>query len=52
MVCATLILMVFVVYWQTREFAFVNFDDGFIVYKNQHVLRGLTWENMRWALTA
>ncbi|MFN0079488.1 MAG: tetratricopeptide repeat protein [Prosthecobacter sp.] len=52
MVCMMLILMVFVVYWQTREFAFVNFDDGFFVYKNQHVLRGLTWENVRWSLTA
>jgi tetratricopeptide (TPR) repeat protein len=52
MVCMMLILMVFVVYWQTREFAFVNFDDGFFVYKNQHVLRGLTWENVCWSLTA
>lgn len=52
LICAALVVMVLVIYWQTREFAFVNFDDNFFVYNNQHVLRGLTWENVRWTLTA
>lgn len=45
-------MMVLAVYWQTRGFAFVNYDDNVFVYSNQHVLRGLTWENVVWSLTA
>lgn len=52
MVCGLLVLLVLAIYWQTRQFAFVNFDDDAFVYKNSHVLRGLTWENVQWSLTA
>lgn len=52
MVCGLLLGLVFVVYWQTREFAFVNFDDDSILYKNRHMLQGLTWENVKWSMTA
>jgi protein O-mannosyl-transferase len=30
---------------------FINLDDGVYVYDNTRVQQGLTWENMRWALT-
>lgn len=52
LVCALLLLLVLVIYWQTRGFSFVNFDDNTFVYKNSHVLRGLTWENVKWSFTA
>lgn len=51
-ICAVLVLMILAVYWQTHEFAFVNFDDNVFVYNNQHVLKGLSWENLRWSMTA
>lgn len=44
--------MVLGVYWQTLNFEFVRFDDNLYVYDNKHVLNGLTWENMEWAMTA
>ncbi len=52
MICGLLLMLVLAVYWQTREFTFLNFDDNTLVYKNSHVLRGLTWENVQWSLTA
>lgn len=52
MVCALLVLLVLVIYWQTRGFTFLNYDDDLFVFKNGHVLKGLTWENARWSLTA
>lgn len=51
-ICGLLVLLVSLVYSETRGFGFVNFDDDLFVYKNKHVLRGLTWENARWAMTA
>lgn len=52
LVCVALAVMTTAIYWQTGEFSFVNFDDNFFVYNNQHVLKGLTWENVRWSMTA
>jgi protein O-mannosyl-transferase len=52
MVCGLLALMVLVVFWQCRGFAFVNFDDNVLVYGNKHVLKGLTWQNVCWSMTA
>ena len=40
-----------IVYWQVHNFGFVNYDDNTYVYENQHVLNGLTLENIRWAFT-
>lgn len=50
--CLLLVCMVLVVFIQCREFGFVDFDDDFIVFKNKQVLKGLTWENVLWSLTA
>lgn len=30
---------------------FISYDDPFYVTRNQHVLGGLTWENIQWAFT-
>ena len=36
-------------YARTAGFDFVNYDDNLYVYENQHVIGGLTAENIRWA---
>ncbi|WP_395737191.1 tetratricopeptide repeat protein [Prosthecobacter sp.] len=51
-VCLALVFMVLGVFWQCRAFSFVNWDDNAFVYENSHVRQGLTWENVRWSLTA
>jgi tetratricopeptide (TPR) repeat protein len=48
----TLLAAAFCVYGQTLDFDFIVFDDPGYVAENPMVLRGLTWEGMRWALTA
>ncbi|HEY5141044.1 MAG TPA: hypothetical protein VIJ25_17275, partial [Methylococcales bacterium] len=39
------------VFWQVRTFDFVNYDDSVYVYKNQHVLGGLSPGNIISAFT-
>jgi tetratricopeptide (TPR) repeat protein len=39
------------VFWQVRNFDFVNCDDTVYVYENPHVLNGLTAANVIWAFT-
>ena len=43
--------MIFLVFWQVRNFNFVNYDDDVYVYANPHVLNGLTSDNVLWAFT-
>jgi len=52
LVCLLLAALVLAVFAQSTRFGFVNLDDGKFVEKNNHVLRGLSWENLRWVLTA
>ncbi|MGD0784964.1 MAG: hypothetical protein ABR969_04050, partial [Sedimentisphaerales bacterium] len=39
------------VFWQVRNFDFINYDDNYYVYENPHVLNGLTFDNIIWAFT-
>lgn len=39
------------VYAPAIDYAFVNYDDNVVVYDNEHVLGGLTLENVEWAFT-
>ncbi len=39
------------VFWQVRNFDFVNYDDNKYVSENPHVLNGLTADNVIWAFT-
>jgi tetratricopeptide (TPR) repeat protein len=50
-VVLSLTLLVSLPYWQAGGFAFVNIDDNDYVYKNSHVLQGLTKEGVAWAFT-
>jgi tetratricopeptide (TPR) repeat protein len=47
-----LVLAIFIIYAQTGRFDFVSYDDDLYVYKNPHVIAGLTLDSIRWALTA
>ena len=40
------------VFWQVRNFDFVSYDDDAYVTENQHVISGLTFDNIIWAFTA
>jgi tetratricopeptide (TPR) repeat protein len=51
-ICFLLIALVLAVFGQCMRFEFVNYDDRVFVTNNQHVLHGLSWENIRWAMTA
>jgi protein O-mannosyl-transferase len=46
-----LVLITMAVFWPVRQNAFVSLDDGPYVTENPHVLGGMTWANMAWALT-
>jgi tetratricopeptide (TPR) repeat protein len=46
-----LILSTLLVYWQVRNFDFVNCDDSVYIYENPHMSSGLTWDNVIWAFT-
>jgi tetratricopeptide (TPR) repeat protein len=39
------------VFWQVRNFDFINYDDDLYVYQNQRVLDGLTADGVIWAFT-
>ena len=47
-----LALSTIAVFWQVRNFDFVNYDDNLYVYENPHILTGLTFDNIVWAFTA
>jgi len=49
---ALLFLAVLAVYSRTGTFSYVNLDDPFRVARNPHVLSGLSWDNLRWAITS
>jgi len=46
-----LLAMIVVVYSGVGHFQFVNWDDNVYVFENRHVLAGLSWSNVWWALT-
>lgn len=50
----SLLLVVFTlaIYNQATHFSFINFDDDRYVTENPHVLAGLTWDTVKWALTS
>jgi len=50
-VIAGLIAVCAVIYGQSYNFQFINFDDPLYVYENQQVLSGLNADSIRWAFT-
>lgn len=51
-IAALLTILIFAVFGQTVNHAFVNFDDAKYIYENPVVLKGFTVAGLRWALTA
>jgi hypothetical protein len=49
---SALILSTLLVFWQVRNFDFVNYDDGSYVYQNPRVLSGLTKDGIIWAFAS
>jgi len=49
--CAFLALTTFLLYWRTVGYEFIVVDDHKYVYQNTMVLKGLTWEGIKWAFT-
>ena len=47
--CAFLVIATLAVYWPARQYKFVAYDDDNYVYQNPVVLKGLTWEGVKWA---
>ena len=52
LLCLGLVLLVFAVFGQSIGHDFVNYDDNEFIIANTHLLSGLTWNNVRWALVA
>lgn len=50
--CAGLVLMVLIVFGKSVRCGFLNFDDPKYITCNAHVLRGLTWDNLWWSISA
>jgi tetratricopeptide (TPR) repeat protein len=46
-----LALSIIGIYWQVRNFDFINYDDPVYVTENPRVLEGLNWESIKWAFT-
>ncbi len=52
LVIGLLILVTGAVYWQVGAHEFIDFDDDRYVFRNARVLDGLSWPDVRWALTS
>lgn len=50
-ICLTLALITFGLYWPTRHFAFLNFDDQYFLL-SPYVSAGLSFPGVYWALTS
>ncbi len=50
-VCIFLTVAIWLVFGQTLNHGFINFDDDLYVYQNAEVSRGLTLEGLKWFLT-
>jgi Flp pilus assembly protein TadD len=48
----TLAVSTLLVFWQVRNLGLVGYDDNDYVYKNPHVLNGITADGVVWAFTA
>jgi Flp pilus assembly protein TadD len=47
-----LFVVTMILYWPATGFPFVNYDDPLCVYQNPHVIPGLSWAGIKWAIMA
>jgi protein O-mannosyl-transferase len=50
-IAAALALVTFLVFLRALDGGFITFDDPYYVTKNEHVIKGLTLDGIRWAFT-
>ena len=48
-VSLVIVVAVLMAYWQVRHNDFINFDDDYVVFENEHITKGLTPESLNWA---
>src|SRR5262245_23140298 len=51
LICVALAIVTFALFAQTRQHDYLVYDDPQYVQRNDRVLRGLSWDNTRWAFT-
>ena len=51
LVGAGLFVVTMALYWPATSFPFVNFDDQLYIYENPEVLKGLSWQGIKWVAT-
>lgn len=47
-----LIVITLAVFLQVCNFEFINYDDNWYVFNNNHIFTGLTWQNVVWVFTS
>jgi tetratricopeptide (TPR) repeat protein len=52
LICLFLVIAILLVYWQVRNYSFVNYDDRQYVTQNHYVNTGFTLESIKWSFTA
>ncbi len=52
LICLFLIAATLVVFWQVRNYDFVDFDDNVYVTENPHVQAGISRKSVSWAFTS
>lgn len=52
LICLTLVMVTFAVYWQVGNHEFLNYDDDLYIVRNVHVSKGITGANIIWAFTS
>jgi tetratricopeptide (TPR) repeat protein len=49
LICLIVVLATLSIYWQVRNFEFINLDDNLHLIENPRLLGGFTLENIKWA---
>lgn len=52
LICFFIILFTTIVYWNVRDFSFINYDDPLYVTENAYVKSGLSIETIKWSFTS
>jgi len=47
-----IIISTIAIYWQVKDYEFINFDDDVNIYENLHIQKDITLKNIKWAFTA
>jgi tetratricopeptide (TPR) repeat protein len=50
-VYVVLVIVTLAVFWQVKQFNFINYDDGVYVTHNSHIQSGITLDGIRWAFS-